>query len=151
MLEELVAQVQDCASPADTQAELLRVLRSQEVALPTWFEDFQPERPPEKPVVVFTALEPDDVIALMCIRCRSCRPVAIFAADLTKGGTDEGGILVKKLLLAATGLGIAFLQDLYILDGSTNGIETTRIIRAAVAAEEARFCAGSSDWYIMAP
>jgi len=129
------------------------MLGEQKLALPTWFEEFRlPGDRPGKPVVVYTDLEPDDVLALMCMRASNRRPIAIYSADLQQPyGKDVGGVLAKKLLLAATGLGLAFLRDLFILDGSDADVEATQRIRNAVSAAEAQCGVGASDWYIMAP
>ena len=120
-------------------------------SLPTWFETHQPGEPIDCPAVIYTDLEPDDVLAIACIRFSTDVPVCIFSVDRSKHGKDDGGIYAKKLMMATSALGQGFLQNLFILDGTDADVGVVADIHTKVKAEQTKYSGRPSEWYIMAP
>jgi len=131
--------------------DLVSLLLSEEVPLPTKFEEIHELRPGAHPLVIISDFEPDDILAILMMRQRrpGPLPVVIQIADLS--WKDKGGILAKKMVLAATALGRTFAERLVVLDGTDQ--DPSQMAKARELLQEQLEASNgvAPEWMFLAP
>ena len=148
---DVAESIRAVISGVEEGKDLRSLLNENEVRTPQGFER-QGRRESTEAIIVYTDLEPDDIFGITCLREERLISAVIVTVDLkTK---DKGGILAKKMVMAATALGIDFVEEMFIVKTAGEREEGSSGSALAKACNRIRAVAGTAEevhWYIMAP